>query len=662
MEERVQAAAGLGLKARSFLTVVTVAGLLTIAASLYQLYTQPPTHHWYFLAALTLLSGSATVRLLSIPATISISETFVFASVLLFGPAAGTLTVALDGLMISFWMAKRRPEWYRALFNVTAPALSIWCASQLLFRLADIDPFIGNQVPVTTLIVPLIILTVIYFVLNSSLITLAVSFETDQPAYAIWKDNFSWISLNYFFGASVALLIVPYVVNIDIRLVAIIVPLLLVLHITFKTSTDRIADAHRHIAQVNTLYLSTIETLAMAIDAKDQITHGHIRRVQNLAVGLAKRMHVADPALIRAIEAAALLHDMGKLAIPEYILNKPGRLTPHEFETMKMHVTVGADILAAIEFPYPVVPIVRCHHENWDGTGYPSGLRGTDIPIGARILSVVDCFDALTSDRPYRAKLTDHEALEILIARRGTMYDPLVVDIFQRVYREIGTEPGQVADTRQVLDAISFSTSRCNIEPRHITPNMHEQDEGNLSSLFDEANLLAGHGTVVDTCGSIGRHLSGVMHYSLCGFYIHNEQDRLLELRCAVSDSVLLPVDVRIPIGRGLSGWVAAHRETIVNSDAVLDLGEIARAATPPLVSSLSTPLILNGHLVGVVTLYSDREQAFREQDRTLLQALSERIAQSIVRACTWEQALGATAQGQNPIRHEFSSRHVVSN
>jgi len=196
----------------------------------------------------------------------------------------------------------------------------------------------------------------------------------------------------------------------------------------------RIDDANKHVAQLNRMYMSTIETLAMAVDAKDQVTHGHIRRVQERSVALARHMGVDDEYLVKAIEAASLLHDMGKLAVPEQILNKPGKLTPAEFDVMKTHSSVGADILAAIEFPYPVVPIVRHHHENWDGTGYPDGLGGTEIPIGARILAVVDCFDALTSDRPYRSKLTIREAVAILRERRGTMYDPLVVDAFVQLY------------------------------------------------------------------------------------------------------------------------------------------------------------------------------------------------------------------------------------
>ena len=184
----------------------------------------------------------------------------------------------------------------------------------------------------------------------------------------------------------------------------------------------------------------------MAIDAKDQITHGHIRRVQRYAVGLAKCVGVNDDLQVRAIEAAALLHDMGKLAIPEFILNKPGPLTANEFDVMKQHANIGADILSSIEFPYPVVPIVRHHHESWDGTGYPSGLKGVAIPLGARILSVVDCFDALTSDRPYRPRLSVEDAISVLVQRRGSMYDPMVVDKFIEAQQQL-SEDAQEQDT-----------------------------------------------------------------------------------------------------------------------------------------------------------------------------------------------------------------------
>jgi putative nucleotidyltransferase with HDIG domain len=214
------------------------------------------------------------------------------------------------------------------------------------------------------------------------------------------------VSINYFVGSSIAMLIVAYTDKIDASVLGIILPLLLISYLTFRTSMGRLEDANRHLAQIRELYLSTIEALAMAVDAKDQITHGHIRRVQVYAVELAQRLGMKDPNHLKAVETAALLHDMGKLAIPEHILNKPGKLTPAEFDKMKRHADIGADLLSSIRFPYPVVPVVRHHHEHWDGKGYPAGVSGTDIPLGARILAVVDCFDALTSDRPYRPRLT----------------------------------------------------------------------------------------------------------------------------------------------------------------------------------------------------------------------------------------------------------------
>src|SRR4051794_2569794 len=425
---------------RAYIGVVVVAGAITAIQSFVQLYLHHIGWSWAILALLTLVSGSATVNLPALPATVSVSETFVFTSVLLFGPSAGTLTVALDALIISFWSYRKGHPTYKILFNVCAVSLSLWIASHLYYELSPYGPLFylkDKNVRIQSLLGALLAFTIAYYSLNTWLITFAIALERRASPVKIWRANFVWIALNYFGGASVAALLVSYTRDLDYTFLVVIVPLLAVLYFTFSTSMGRVEDSNRHLIQLNTLYMSTIETLAMAIDAKDQITHGHIRRVQIYAVGLAKSMGVTSEEQIRAIEAAALLHDMGKLAVPEYILNKPGPLTPAEFEKMKLHASVGADILSAIEFPYPVVPIVRHHHENWDGTGYPDKIGGSDIPIGARILSVVDCFDALTSDRPYRPRLSDKDALRILHERRGSMYDPLIVDTFTKVYASI---------------------------------------------------------------------------------------------------------------------------------------------------------------------------------------------------------------------------------
>jgi diguanylate cyclase (GGDEF)-like protein/putative nucleotidyltransferase with HDIG domain len=447
-----------------------------------------------------------------------------------------------------------------------------------------------------------------------------------------------WLSLNYFSGASVAALLLPYLQEPGyafIRVIGVLLPLLLISYLTLKTALGRVDDANRHLAELNRLYLSTIETLAMAIDAKDQITHGHIRRVQTFAVGLAKAMGLTEPAQIRAVEAAALLHDMGKLAVPEYILNKPGPLTAAEFEKMKLHASVGADILSAIEFPYPVVPIVRHHHESWNGTGYPDGLKGSDIPIGARILSVVDCFDALTSDRPYRPRLSDADALRILMERRGSMYDPLVVDTFTRVYREIAPTEQEASEEKNGLSAITRGALPANdaaIASGSRLDDISASTEEMLL-LYELARGLSGRLDLADAADVISKHLRRLVPATTCVFFLYDsDSDELMAAHAAGENSSHFS-DIRIEMGQRLSGWVAANRQTIVNSDPMLDLGEVARALKPPLRSCLSTPLMVANELVGVLTVYSTHREAFTEDHRRLVEVVARQVSQTVKHA-----------------------------
>ena len=480
-------------------------------------------------------------------------------------------------------------------------------------------------------------LAVIYFLLNSGLIALAVALEQRVSAFTVWRTNFLWLSLNYFSGASVAALLLPYLQGPGfgfVRVIGVLLPLLLISYLTFKTALGRVDDANRHLEQLNRLYLSTIETLAMAIDAKDQITHGHIRRVQTVAVGLAKAMGMTDLVQIRAVEAAALLHDMGKLAVPEYILNKPGPLTPAEFDKMKLHASVGADILSAIDFPYPVVPIVRHHHESWNGSGYPDGLQGSDIPIGARILSVVDCFDALTSDRPYRPRLSDTEALRILFERRGVMYDPLVVDTFARVYKDIAPGPSRDIGA-SAISAIAHSATRGSaMEPARDTrlEDISASTEEMLL-LYELAQQLSGRPQADEATDLISTHVRRLIPATTCVFFMYDQAtDEILAVR-AHGESAAHLTGIRISMGERLSGWVAANRQTIVNSDPVLDMGEVARSLTPPLRSCMSSPIVVGAELVGVLTLLSTNRDAFTEDHRRVVEAVARQISEPLKQA-----------------------------
>jgi putative nucleotidyltransferase with HDIG domain len=380
----------------------------------------------------------------------------------------------LDALIIttrSVLRKERSPE--RILFNLAAPPLSMWVAAHTYAATSGLPPLErlpdNAVVSVGTLFIPLTLFAVLYFLGSSGLVAYAVALAKGLSAFRIWREHFVWVSLNYFGGASVAALLVVYTRRFDWTALAVTVPLLLVLYMTFRSSLARVADATSHLEELNALYLATVHTLAAAIDAKDQVTHGHIRRVQVYSDGLARAVGIRDERQLKAIRTAAILHDTGKIAIPEAILNKPGPLDSAEFAVMKRHAAMGADIISSIRFPYPVEPIVRYHHENWDGSGYPDGLVGTQIPVGARILSVVDCFDALTSDRPYRPRLPDREALAIIAARRGTMYDPLIVDTFFKVYSTLIKAAGEPSDVVAADSPVEAGTAQQFVMARGVS-------------------------------------------------------------------------------------------------------------------------------------------------------------------------------------------------
>jgi len=602
-----------------------------VGHSAHQLWTSAPRDlwsNWLILAALTLLSGSATVRLPSVPATISISETFVFTSVILFGPSAGALIVALDGLIISCWFVRQRREVHRVLFNVAAPALSIWVAAKLYVHLPGITALYlqpkKDPIELGGLIFPIALFALTHFVLNTWFIAGAVAFETRRSPLSIWKHDFLWLSLNYLGGASVAALLVVYTRDINLKYLGAIVPLLLIIYFTFKVPMARVEDANRHLSTLNRLYLSTIETLAMAIDAKDQVTHGHIRRVQTYAVGLAKELGVSDDGLLRAIEASALLHDMGKLAIPEHILNKPGKLTVAEFEKMKLHAAIGADLLSAIEFPYPVVPIVRHHHENWDGSGYPDGLKGTDIPIAARILAVVDCFDALTSDRPYRPALSDETAAAILRDRRGTMYDPLVVDTFLAVHHQMHpSEPQITSEQRQFIAHIAELNQ----------PDAVPRSDGHQAKAAS-ANLTVGF---TEAAGALDAALSqslGVGSAVMITAYnaaVDGLRVSYVSPDCEAGTG--MSVGRRIGLGERLTGWVAATNRRIVNSDAALDTNVVGSAGRAVFNYCSALPLRRgDGNFLGVLTLYTQSQ--IQEAGLKYIELVLPRLQAELEQAC----------------------------
>ena len=614
-------ASGFSTSLQTYVLVVACLGAFAIAASVAQVIGESVhwQKQWLALVALTVVSGLLPVKLPTVNVTISVSETFVIAGTLLFGRAGGTSLVLLDALFISARLyVSRRLRWQQIVFNLAAPALSVWTAATL----AQISPLLLTDPHFDSgFIIQLTVFTVFHFLLNSWLITFALAMQQGLSALAIWRRHFFDLLINYGAGGSVAALLVYNTREVKLEFVAAIFPLLLILYLTYKWSNKRIEAEREKNVELNRVFLSTIEALALAIDAKDQVTHGHIRRVQRYTMALAHALGVSDEKELDALKAAALLHDTGKLAVPEYILNKPGPLTPAEFERMKVHAAVGADILKSIDFPYPVEPIVRHHHENWNGTGYPGGLKGQAIPLGARILSVVDCYDALTSDRPYRPRYSREHAEQVLRERRSNWYDPWVVDGFLNILdhlekqeaEEQGTGQGAVAPLLMPtqLDVIAATTA----------------EEREFSELRRELPLA---GSVSAAAEVLFQHLRRVVPATNFTLFVPDrERDDLSAVACSgVGKSAI--EGLRIPIGDRISGWAMAHRQTVLNSNAALELGPVARTFSVPLRYALAVP-IPNGPTaapIGVLTAYGS--EPFDNDHRRMLESAATLFAASI--------------------------------
>ena len=604
-------------KVSIYLGTVIVLGMLILAGSVQQILATPPDLRWVVLAMLTLVSGQLMLRMPAVAISFSISDVFTFTTALLFGPAASVVVVAFDAAVISMRLAESPRTITRYLFNVSAAALAMSISAWAYVALTNAAAAHGETSVAIQHIAPLCVFAGLYYLLNTGMVALAIGFSGQVSAWRVWREHFMSLWPGYFGGAWAAgmTLFLVSTRGGDFRALALVLPIPFILYLTFRTAVARMQDHVGHLTRMNTMYLSTIESLAQAVDARDQVTHDHIRRVQRNAMQLARALGIGDEAQLRALEAAALLHDTGKLAIPEHILNKPDKLTPTEFEMMKLHSTIGADILSPIDFPYPVVPIVRHHHENWDGSGYPDGLRGDDIPIGARIISVVDCFDALTSDRPYRRALSPDRALRMIQDASGTMYDPAVVAALMRIKDALHEPPASTGAPRDTVPSPANAIKQGNWADPAITAT--------TVALAGRLGQLVGrHRDLAALCDEIYEQLSAGHPGMTIVIYEYDPQRDSLFGRTSSGIHRDLGIGLTIGIGLRLTGWVAAHRTTIVNSEAALDLGNVAAKLYPAPQLCLSTPILSDGKLAGVLTAYSTVEP-FAARDVAVFEMLA---------------------------------------
>ncbi|HUQ87177.1 MAG TPA: HD domain-containing phosphohydrolase, partial [Vicinamibacterales bacterium] len=414
---------------------------------------------------------------------------------------------------------------------------------------------------------------------------------------------------------------------------------------TYKVYLGRIDDERRHVEEMADLHLATIEALALAIDAKDQTAQSHIRRVQVYATSIARGLGMSDTE-IQGVKTAALLHDIGKLAVPEHILSKPGPLTQEEFQKIRVHPQVGAEIISAVPFPYPVAPLILSHHERWDGKGYPQGLKGEEIPLGARILSVVDYYDALTSDRPYHKAMTPEAALALLQQEASRALDPAVVQMFV----SMSSEMEAAAETIE-----SATPRRLSLEPTNERgrPAVGFQPESTKSStvfedialahreiyaLYEIAQTMGTSLGVADTMALISSKLSNLVPFSACALFLYDEEADTLRCRFATGVEADQIGTMTVRAGQGLAGWVARNRRPLVNARPSAEFEAAGLAKSTTLQSALVAPLVFSDRFIGTLAVYSTQSDFYTDDHRRLLDRVSEQASAVIHNSIVFEQ------------------------
>ncbi|HWS55625.1 MAG TPA: diguanylate cyclase [Pyrinomonadaceae bacterium] len=412
-----------------------------------------------------------------------------------------------------------------------------------------------------------------------------------------------------------------------------------------------VAEQVRRLEETAGLRLRAVESLAMAIDAKDQTTHGHVRRTQLYAVELGKVLGLGEPE-IEALRDGALLHGIGKLAVPEYILNKPGKLSAAEFEKMKIHASVGGDIVRRVNFPYPVEAVVRHHHERWDGAGYPDGLRGEQIPAVARVLAVVDFYDSTRCDRPYRAGLSREESLALLEDMAGTSFDPRVVEQF---VAHVARFEGLLAEEDR-LEQARPEAARANVAAAgrgaaerggdHAAGfRTIAQAQREVFALHELAQAIGSSLGLQDTAALVAAKLRAIVPFDACVVYVVDERAGRAEPVFVAGEHAELFEGRGVPVGEGITGWVIANARSMSSAAPELELAGLPDGAA--LRGVLSAPLVREEGAFGAVTLFSADEGAFTTEQARLLESVclhaSNALGNALMHERTRESALTDT-------------------
>ena len=599
---------------------------------------------------IAVLSSGLKIQLPGIDGTMSVNFLFILLGVLELSLPETLIVGCTATLVQCLWQARQKIVPAKVVFNVFMMANAIALSYFTYHRLAKV---LGENTPVL-----LVVTALLFFLANTLPVSVIISLTEGKSPRKVWADCHFWSFPYYIVGAAIVFMVGFVNRQAGWQTSLLVLPPIYWVYRSYQlylgkleAEKKQVEIEKQHVEDVASLHVRTIEALALAIEAKDHTTHKHLQRVRVFAVAIAQRLGLSEDE-IEALRAAALLHDIGKLAVPEHIINKPGKLTPEEFEKMKIHPVVGSEILERVAFPYPVAPIVRSHHERWDGTGYPDGLKHEEIPIGARILAAVDCLDALASDRQYRNALSLEHAMEKVATMSGTSFDPRVVEILKRRYVELegmvqaGQDTTNAPGLAQVHVEGGLDLADGFDDPAVVSVSGGDSDflssiaaaRQEAQTMFELSQDLGNSLSLGETLSVLSMRLRRLIAYDSMAVFLCKNGRLIPEL--VSGDNFRLLSSLNIRIGEGLCGWVAENRKPIMNANPQAESGYVNDPEKyTTLRSALAVPLEgLNG-VVGVLAMYRADRDAFTADHLRILLAISSKIALSVENALKYQQA-----------------------
>jgi diguanylate cyclase (GGDEF)-like protein/putative nucleotidyltransferase with HDIG domain len=642
----------LSVQTRAFVAVTATAGAIVLAYALWHWQSADLTRFLCYLAVAVLASG-LKVQLPGIDGTMSVNFLFILLGVMELSLPETMVIGCTATLVQSVWQARKRLDPVKLFFNVcgmmaNASALTYVAYHWLAARYGANKPIL------------LLVAALVFFFSNTLPISVIIALTEKKSSRKVWSECYFWSFPYYMVGAAAVGLVGLVNRKAGWQTSLLVLPLIYWLYRSYRlylarleAEKDRVEIEKRHVEEIASLNMRTIEALALAIEAKDHTTHTHLQRVRTYAVEMAKELSLSEDE-IEALRAAALLHDIGKLAVPEQIISKPGKLTPEEFEKMKVHPIVGAEILERVAFPYPVAPIVRSHHEKWDGSGYPDGLAATEIPIGARILSAVDCLDALASHRQYRPALPLNAAMAKVKEQAGTSFDPQIVEILQRRYVEWERMALMQEASMATLGLSKSARVERGLEPAAGFAKWSEPSNSapentdflasiasarqEAQTMFELSQDLGISLSLSETLSVLSMRLRKMIPYDSIVVFVNRNGWLLPELVSGENFRMLSSLKVRM--GEGLCGWVAENCKPIVNGNPQVEAGYVVDPEQHrTLQSALAVPLEgLNG-VVGVLAMYHGGRDAFTPDHLRILLAVGSKVALSVENALKYQQA-----------------------